>query len=444
MDVRQPAPERQLARQEKDRRAEGKRRGGVRRDGGPLRQQCEGDRLERPEHDGPVPQRLGQGVGAEQHPAEQHHRQAIEVPQAACAHRLRRGAEREALQHQERAVEQAPAQECPRRAMPQSGGREHDQQVAVGRERAAAVAAEREIEIVAEPGAEGHVPAAPELGDRAAGIGPEKILGEADAEHPRQADRHVRIAGEVEIDLQGIGDGADPGAEEVLFARGQTEHRIGDRRDIVGDDDLLGEAVGEARHAGGEVLDRDARLNHVPDHIAEADDRPGDQVREEALVGGIAGEAPVGFDLAAPHVHQIGDRLEHEERDAGGQSDLLGDPTETGAKNQVEVFRNEMRILEPEQRREIDQDQDRQGQARAGAREPERTGVVDDDDRDQDEGPCSLRPVVEGEADQEDGRQERPAPQQQHDRQRHGQEDEQEIGRRKDQAKTPPHNHRAF
>ncbi len=282
------------------------------------------------------------------------------------------------------------------------------------------------------------MPAAPELGDRAAGIGPVEVLGEADAEHPRHADRHVGIAGEVEIDLQRVGDRADPGADEIHFARRRPEHGIGDRRDIVRDHHLLEQPMGEPRHAGGEIVDRQARANEVADHVAEPDDRTRDQVRKEALIGGIARKVLLGLYLAPAHIHQVRDGLEHEERDARRQRDARRPCAEIGAEQRIQILRDEVGVFEPEQGREVDQDQDRQRDARGGARQPQRAGEIDDDDGDQDERARSRRPVVEGEADQEDRRQERPAPREQDDRKRGRQEQEYEIRRRKDHVGGGP------
>ena len=70
---------------------------------------------------------------------------------------------------------------------------------------------QRQEDIVAEPERQGHVPAAPELGDALRHIGGVEVLGKAETQHARQADGHVGIAREVKIDLEGVGNGPDPG-----------------------------------------------------------------------------------------------------------------------------------------------------------------------------------------------------------------------------------------
>src|SRR3546814_19131179 len=55
------------------------------------------------------------------------------------------------------------------------------------------------------------------------------------------------LAGEIEVELQAVGEGAAPGHEEVerCAVFGGGEHRAGHRRQAVGDDDLLEQADGE-------------------------------------------------------------------------------------------------------------------------------------------------------------------------------------------------------
>ena len=99
------------------------------------------------------------------------------------------------------AVERAPEDEGPARPChsPQS---RNTTEVQVGPPRARAVPAQRQVQVVPEPAGERDVPAPPELGDRPRDVRVVEVLQEVEAEHPCQADGHVRVAGEVEVDLQ--------------------------------------------------------------------------------------------------------------------------------------------------------------------------------------------------------------------------------------------------
>ena len=96
----------------------------------------------------------------------------------------------------------APDQEIPTGAVPQSAEQHGQHQVAVGAPGAVAAAAERNVQIVAQPAGERDVPAPPEVGDAGGQVRAAEIDREMKAEQLRHADRHVGIAGEIEIDLQ--------------------------------------------------------------------------------------------------------------------------------------------------------------------------------------------------------------------------------------------------
>ena len=87
--------------------------------------------------------------------------------------------------------------------------------------------------------------------DRAA-YGRSKFSGSRNPEHRAQAERHVGIAAEVEVELDRVGHDADQGAGRPEFAGGDRERGVRDGRDGVGDQDLLAEPVGEAVDTGDE------------------------------------------------------------------------------------------------------------------------------------------------------------------------------------------------
>ena len=78
---------------------------------------------------------------------------------------------------------------------------------------AVAIAAERDVEVVAQEARQRHVPAAPEILQRHGAVGHVEILRQHDAEQQGEAERHVGVAGEVEIDLEGEAERRLPGLE---------------------------------------------------------------------------------------------------------------------------------------------------------------------------------------------------------------------------------------
>ena len=57
------------------------------------------------------------------------------------------------------------------------------------------------------------MPAPPEIRDAGGGVGIAEVFREVETKHPAEADRHIGIAGKIEIDLEGERRKADPGGE---------------------------------------------------------------------------------------------------------------------------------------------------------------------------------------------------------------------------------------
>ena len=73
-----------------------------------------------------------------------------------------------------------------------------------------AVSSERNIKVVAEPAAEGDVPATPELRDACGDIRIVEVFGKTEAENASESYRHIGIPGKIEIDVQHICRGVQP------------------------------------------------------------------------------------------------------------------------------------------------------------------------------------------------------------------------------------------
>src|SRR5271170_2526412 len=135
-----------------------------------------------------------------------------------------------------------PSQECIRGAVPKPSQHEYEKQVEVGSCRSTSVASERNVEVVAKPTGQRHMPSPPKLSDAQRAVGKVEILREMEAEHFAETDRHVSIAREVKINLQCIRERADPGRSGAQFIRLQREHPVRDAAHAVRNDHLLAEA----------------------------------------------------------------------------------------------------------------------------------------------------------------------------------------------------------
>jgi len=103
--------------------------------------------------------------------------------------------------HQQYGVVETPEDEVPVRAMPKSGERPNDQDIQV---LVLPVSAKRDVDIVAKECAEGHMPSAPEIGHRARNVRIVEVLLKLKSEDFSKTDRHIRVSGKIEIDLERV------------------------------------------------------------------------------------------------------------------------------------------------------------------------------------------------------------------------------------------------
>src|SRR5207245_963516 len=115
--------------------------------------------------------------------------------------------------HEVKSMQPTPNDESPSRAVPESAQKHCQQDVEGVPHGATAVAAQRKIKIFPQKPGEGDVPACPKFVDGSGLIGRIEVDGEFDAEKTGQADRHVRVARKIEVDLQPKGECAEPGIE---------------------------------------------------------------------------------------------------------------------------------------------------------------------------------------------------------------------------------------
>ena len=186
---------------------------------------------------------------------------------------------------------------------------------------ALARAAERDVDVVAEPGGERDVPAAPEILRPARQVRVVEVDHQLEAEPSRRAARDVAVGREVRVDLDREGEDARP--QDLEGRRLEREDLVGDQADVVGNHQLLEEAPRHqpqtrARGVGREV----PRAFHLRQQRRGPFDRAGHQLREEGDVGRHVQQAGAGAQRAAIDVDGVAQRLEREKRDADRQHHL--------------------------------------------------------------------------------------------------------------------------
>src|SRR4029078_7192489 len=103
-------------------------------------------------------------------------------------------------------------------------------------------AAERDVQIIAQPARQADMPPPPELLKVRRAVWGAEVLGQREAQDPRAYDRDVGVCRKVEVDLQRVR--VDPGGDlERREPLGRLEHAIDEReRERVGERDLLEQA----------------------------------------------------------------------------------------------------------------------------------------------------------------------------------------------------------
>ena len=196
------------------------------------------------------------------------------------------------------------------------------------------------------------MPALPELHDGLGDIGVVEVLHKLKADHPPQAHGHVAVAGEVEVNLEGIGRQAQPGPHHGQFLPGHGEEGVPHAADGVGQEHLLGKAHGKPLHAGDEFPQALLPVHQLLSHGLVLDDGAGDQLGEQGDEGAEGDDVLLHRRILAVDVNGIGHGLEGVERDADRQRDA--EEGQAPAGDGVDAAHKEIPVLEKEQNGQIE------------------------------------------------------------------------------------------
>ena len=223
-----------------------------------------------------------------------------------------------------------------------------------------AFAYQRHVHVVTQEVRQGHVPAGPELGDALRDVGLVEVLRKTKAHHQGQAQGHMAVAREVEVQLQGRDHQAEPGIAQLQGAFADEQHV--DRRQLVGDQHFHDETEHEPAHAQRKQLQRMGTLAQLWGQLAVAQDRPGNQVREQCNERGKVDEVVGRRGVLAVNVDDVAQGMEHIEGDAQRQENRLqgkgidAQRCEQGGQH----FGAEVGVLEVAQGRQVADDADPQ------------------------------------------------------------------------------------
>jgi hypothetical protein len=199
-------------------------------------------------------------------------------------------------------------------------------------------------------------------------VGRVEVLGQRDPEEEGEAQRHVGVAREVEVELEGVGQRRLPGRRDggrgTRRDPGVDGVHVGGER--VPQEGLLGEPEGEQHHAPGEALPRvrppEGGTVELVHHLRGAHERPRQHPGEEGHVEGVA-QKPNGPRPPGPQVGEVHHVLEREERDPDGEREVEARRGPARRQHRGEAG-EEVEVLEHPEKEQV-HGQGRRDQARA-------------------------------------------------------------------------------
>lgn len=166
------------------------------------------------------------------------------------------------------------------RSMPDAGKQPDYEQIADEGFCAFTAAAQRNVDIVPEPAGKSDVPPPPEITDRHRPVRMVKVLRNVKAEPSAHANGHIGISREIEVQLEGVGQGQDPGTGPGGVGLQGRKHFS----ESIGQNDFLGQSPGEFQASGADVLEGDGPGGQFRFHFVVLDNGALCHFREKGQV----------------------------------------------------------------------------------------------------------------------------------------------------------------
>ena len=350
------------------------------------------------------------GLVAHKHgPAHHHKEHGVDVgPDPAFFQILE---QEQLFKGQQNKVVQAPADKVPVCTVPDAGEQLHHEQVEDLPLQALAVAAQRDIDILAEPAGKGHVPAPPELGDGAGDIGEVEVLGEIKAQHLAHTDGHHGVTGKIKVELERIGDDTQPDQRRGRIGQahkgggravGNADDVCPERADGIRQQDLFCQTEGKQGHAFLDLLQAVTMLVNVQlgRDIPILDDGARDKLGEHDNISAEVDDVVLSLYLPAVDINGVGKGLEGIKADAQRQDADALNGRKSGAQQAVDAAQDKVCVLEVEQHPQAADERHQQKEAAQRGLcikmfDGKAAEVVDEDKRHHDREKAHLAPAVE-------------------------------------------------
>ena len=255
------------------------------------------------------------------------------------------------LNHQKNKEVQSPEDEVPCGAMPETGQKPYHKDIKKLSAAFDTVAAQRDVNIIAEPGAEGDVPTPPEFGDAFGDVRIVKVLWEIETQHPAQTNRHQRITAEIKINLEGICQQAHPRQRGGNVGKAQGLYLGPKCANGVRQQNLAAQSHDKQPNTFFHLCQCDGAVFHLLADVGIQNDRSGNQLREQDNERTKINQVVLHLDFSSVYINGIRQNLEGVEADAQRKMELRRtEQRQAGAEQGVDVAHKEVGILKEEQK----------------------------------------------------------------------------------------------
>ena len=166
------------------------------------------------------------------------------------------------------------------------------------------------------------MPPPPEFGNARGAIGHLEVLHELESHHSRGTDGHIRVAGKITIDLDGITQSALEKRESIKLV-GRGKYQINLSGYLVGNDELFDSANSELKKATFKSERVSAHfVRKLRQQVFGAIDRSGQELREKGDKQEEIGWSMARFYISPIRLDRIGHALKCEKRNTGREDNI--------------------------------------------------------------------------------------------------------------------------
>lgn len=163
------------------------------------------------------------------------------------------------------------------------------------------------------------MPASPELGRTLGGVGIVEVPRIIEPHHLAQADGHVRIAREVEVDLEGVGSYAREATNEANFGGTARQKGVGEDACRISEQHLLSQADAEEPQTLGEASECGFAVVDLVFDVGIPNDGARDELWKHCDIHAEVQRVFLRIYFAAIDIDDVGDCLQGEKRNADWQ-----------------------------------------------------------------------------------------------------------------------------